>query len=96
MIQFMDYVVEKFPFRTSTIRMDWGYEFQARFHWHATFVHQHQTPQRNGKVERSRRTDQTEFYQLLTYTDDIDLNTKLKVWEKTCCELTQGTAGDTH
>ena len=40
-----------------------------------------QTPQLNGKVERSHRTDQTEFYQLLTYTDDIDLNLKLKAWE---------------
>lgn len=35
----------------------------------------------NGKVERSHRTDQTEFCQLLTCTDDIDLNAKLKVWE---------------
>jgi transposase InsO family protein len=40
-----------------------------------------QTPPLNGKVERSHRTDQTEFYQLLTYTDDIDLHAKLKVWE---------------
>ena len=35
----------------------------------------------NGKVERSHRTDQTEFYQLLTYTDDVDLNAKLEAWE---------------
>jgi hypothetical protein len=28
----------------------------------------------NGTVERSHRTDQTEFYQLLTYTDYVDLN----------------------
>ena len=26
-------------------------------------------------------TDQTEFYQLLTYTDDVDLTAKLKAWE---------------
>ena len=26
-----------------------------------------------SKVERSLRTDQEEFYQLLTYTDDVDL-----------------------
>ena len=39
------------------------------------------TPQLNGKVERSHRTDQTEFYQLLAYTDDLDLNLKLEVWE---------------
>ena len=82
-IQFMDYVVEKFPFRISTIRTDRGHEFQARFHWHVEdqgMRHVYikpQTPQLNGKVERSHRTDQTEFYQLLTYTDDIDLNAKL-------------------
>ena len=32
-------------------------------------------------MERSHRTDQEEFYQLLTYTDDVDLNKKLKAWE---------------
>jgi hypothetical protein len=31
------------------------------------------TPQANGKVERSHRTDQQEFYQLLSYTDHLDL-----------------------
>jgi transposase InsO family protein len=35
------------------------------------------TPQLNGKAERSHRTDKDEFYQLLTYTDDVDLNKKL-------------------
>jgi len=39
------------------------------------------SPQLNGKFERSHRTDKDEFYQLLTYTDDIDLNQKLKEWE---------------
>ena len=39
------------------------------------------TPQLNGKVERSHRTDREEFYQLLTYTDDVDLNKKLEEWE---------------
>jgi hypothetical protein len=33
-IQFMDYVVERFLFRISTIRTDRGHEFQARFHCH--------------------------------------------------------------
>jgi transposase InsO family protein len=86
-IRFIDYVVEKFPFRISTIRTDRGHEFQARFHWHVedlgmrhVYIKPH-TPQLNGKVERSHRTDQTEFYQLLTYTDDVDLNSKLDAWE---------------
>ena len=33
-------------------------------------------------MERSHRIDQEEFYQLLTYTDDVDLNEKLNAWEK--------------
>ena len=86
-IQCMDYVVNKFPFRISTVRTDRGHEFQARFHWHVgdqgiwhVYI-QPRTPQLNGKVERSHSTDQTEFYQLLTYTDDTDLNVKLQAWE---------------
>ena len=39
------------------------------------------SPQLNGKVERSHRTDEQEFYQLLTYKDDVDLNEKLAEWE---------------
>jgi transposase InsO family protein len=35
----------------------------------------------HGKVERSRRIDQTEFYQLLTYTVYVDLNAKLDGWK---------------
>lgn len=86
-IQFMDYVIEKFPFRISTVRTDRGHEFQARFHWHVEdqgIQHVYikpRTPQLNGKVERSHRTDQVEFYQLLTYTDDVDLTSKLEAWE---------------
>lgn len=86
-IQFIDYVIEKFPFRISTVRTDRGHEFQARFHWHIEdqgMKHVYikaRTPQLNGKVERSHRSDQTEFYQLLTYTDDVDLNKKLEAWE---------------
>jgi len=39
------------------------------------------TPQLNGKVERSHLTDHQEFYQLLTYKDDVDLTKKLNEWE---------------
>ena len=73
-IDFIDYVIEKFPFRIHTVRTDRGHEFQARFHWHVEdkgIRHVYikpKSPQLNGKVERSHRTDQEEFYQLLTYT----------------------------
>jgi transposase InsO family protein len=39
------------------------------------------TPQLNGKVERSHRSDQQEFYQLLSYKGDVDLEAKLAEWE---------------
>lgn len=87
-MDFIDYVVEKFPFRIHTIRTDRGHEFQAKFHWHVEdrgMQHVYikpRSPQLNGKVERSHRTDKDEFYQLLTYTDDVDLNDKLKAWEQ--------------
>jgi transposase InsO family protein len=86
-IDFMNYVMDKFPFRIHTIRTDRGHEFQALFHWHVEeqgMQHVYikpRSPQLNGKVERSHRTDKDEFYQLLTYTDDIDLNHKLAQWE---------------
>lgn len=84
---FIDYVFEKFPFRIHTVRTDRGHEWQAQFHWHVEdqgIRHVYikpRSPQLNGKVERSHRTDQEEFYQLLTYTDDVDLNEKLAAWE---------------
>ena len=46
-VDFIDYVVKKFPFRIHTVR-----------------------------------TDQEEFYQLLTFKDDVDLNMKLAVREE--------------
>lgn len=67
-IKFINYVTEKFPFRISMIRTDRGHEFQARFHFHVEDLGiQHvdikpRSPQLNGKVERSHRTDQNEFY----------------------------------
>lgn len=39
------------------------------------------TPQLNGKVERSHRSDGQEFYQLLSYKGDVDLEAKLNEWE---------------
>ena len=86
-IDFVNYVIEKFPFRIREIRTDNGHEFQAKFHWHVEDLGirhayiKRGTPQLNGKVERSHRSDQEEFYQLLTYKDDVDLDAKLGEWE---------------
>ena len=87
-IDFVDYVIGKFPFRIQTIRTDRGHEFQAKFHWHVEdqgIRHAYikpRSPQLNGKVERSHRSDQEEFYQLLNYKDDADLEAKLAEWER--------------
>ena len=87
-IEFIDYVLERFPFRVRQIRTDRGHEFQAQFHWHVEELGiQHvyikpRTPRLNGKVERSHRTDAIEFYQLLAFKDDVDLEAKLAEWER--------------
>jgi len=87
-IDFVNYVLDKFPFRVREIRTDNGHEFQAKFHWHVEDLgirHAYikpSSPQLNGKVERSHRSDEQEFYQLLTYKGDVDLETKLEEWER--------------
>jgi transposase InsO family protein len=87
-IAFIDYVIKSFPFRIREVRTDNGHEFQAKFHWHVEdqgIRHAYikpRSPQLNGKVERSHRTDDEEFYQLLTYKDDVDLEQKLAHWER--------------
>lgn len=86
-IDFIAYVVKKFPFRIHTIQTDNGHEFQSKFNWYVQdkgMNHRYikpGKPQHNGKVERSHLTDKCEFYQLLSYTDDVDLNEKLNQWE---------------
>ena len=86
-IAFIDHVIERFPFRIREVRTDNGHEFQAKFHWHVedkgirrAYI-KPSSPQLNGKVERSHRTDELEFYQLLTYKDDVDLSAKRAEWE---------------
>ncbi|PRP61482.1 IS481 family transposase, partial [Bacillus halotolerans] len=86
-IDFINYVVDKFPFRIKVIRTDNGSEFQAKFNWHVQDLGMDHvyikpgTPRLNGKVERSHRTDKQEFYQLIDYNGDVDLHDKLAEWE---------------
>jgi transposase InsO family protein len=89
-IQFVDYVLEKLPFKVEVIQTDHGAEFQAQFHYHvldAGIGHIYikpATPRLNGKVERSHRIDQEEFYRMLdgVVIDDTDLfNDRLQEWE---------------
>jgi len=89
-IQFLDYTLERLPFRVEAIQTDNGAEFQSAFHWHALdrgIRHVYikpATPRLNGKVERSHRIDAEEFYRLLdgTVIDDTGVfNDKLREWE---------------
>jgi len=90
-IRFVNEVLRRLPFRVLVIQTDNGGEFQSRFHWHLeaqdirhVYIRP-RTPHLNGKVERSHRVDQQEFYQLLDkdgIADDIHLfNDKLREWE---------------
>jgi transposase InsO family protein len=90
-IQFVNEVVRRLPFRVQVVQTDNGAEFQSHFHWHLESLDirhvyiRPRTPHLNGKVERSHRVDDQEFYQLLDrggITDDIHLfNEKLREWE---------------
>ena len=88
---FIDEVLRRLPFRVHVVQTDNGAEFQSEFHWHLERLDirhvyiRPRTPRLNGKVERSHRSDDQEFYQLLDknqITDDIHLfNKKLRQWE---------------
>ncbi|HTI36257.1 MAG TPA: IS481 family transposase [Vicinamibacterales bacterium] len=90
-MRFIDDVRRRLPFRILVVQTDNGAEFQSQFHAHlADLDIRHvyirpRTPHLNGKVERSHRVDDQEFYQLLDadgITDDIHLfNQKLREWE---------------
>jgi transposase InsO family protein len=90
-IRFVDEVIRRLPFRILVIQTDNGAEFQSKFHWHLEELDirhvyiRPRTPRLNGKVERSHRVDDQEFYQFLDkdgISDDIHLfNDKLREWE---------------
>jgi transposase InsO family protein len=89
-IRFLDYVLEKLPFKVEVIQTDHGAEFGSQFHYHVLdrgIGHVYikpATPRLNGKVERSHRIDAEEFYRMLdgVVIDDTGLfNTRLKEWE---------------
>jgi transposase InsO family protein len=90
-IRILTDVRKRLPFRILVLQTDNGAEFQSQFHWHAESLDirhvyiRPRTPHLNGKVERSHRIDDQEFYQLLDrngISDDIHLfNEKLREWE---------------
>jgi transposase InsO family protein len=89
-VQFIDYALERLPFRVELIQTDNGSEFASAFHWHVLdrgIRHVYikpATPRLNGKVERSHRIDDEEFYRLLdgVVVDNTALfNLELQEWE---------------
>jgi transposase InsO family protein len=89
-IQFMDYALSKLPFPVHSLQTDNGTEFGPQFHWHLLdkgIEHRYikpRTPRLNGKVERSHRIDEEEFYRMLqgVVIDNSGLfNEKLQEWE---------------
>jgi transposase InsO family protein len=89
-IQFLDYLLERLPFKVEVIQTDNGSEFQGSFHFHVLdkgIGHVYikpATPRLNGKVERSHRIDNEEFYRQLegVVIDAAGLfNEKLREWE---------------
>lgn len=90
-IDFINKLLAKAKTKGITIKLvqtDNGHEFQRQFEAYLkslgiklqhTWIH---TPDQNGVVERSHRTDEEEFYQEteIDYTDLKDINTKLKIW----------------
>ena len=69
------------------IQTDNGSEFGTDFTWHLHDLgidHTHippGCPEANGKVERSHRTDEQEFYRRTTFRSRNDLRCQLKQWE---------------
>jgi transposase InsO family protein len=89
-IRFLDDVLEKLPFKVEVIQTDHGAEFGSQFHYHVLdrgIGHVYikpATPRLNGKVERSHRIDQEEFYRMLkgVVIDDTQVfNDRLREWE---------------
>jgi transposase InsO family protein len=89
-IQFLDYLLQKLPFRVDAIQTDNGGEFGTQFHYHVLdrgirhIYIKPATPRLNGKVERSHRIDTEEFYRMLdgVVIDDTQLfNDKPQEWE---------------
>jgi len=89
-IHFVDHALSKLPFRVHSIQTDNGTEFGPQFHWHLIdkgIEHRYikpRTPRLNGKVERSHRIDEEEFYRMIqgVVIDNSGLfNERLQEWE---------------
>lgn len=89
-INFICYVLKYFSFTVKLIQTDNGPEFQKEFVKHLEGIglaHQYiwiHTPDQNGCVERSHRTDQDEFYNLIDLNSLSlnELNREILLWNQ--------------
>ncbi|MDD5627778.1 MAG: IS481 family transposase [Elusimicrobia bacterium] len=87
-IDFFETVKQIFPAKIREVQTDNGPESTTEFGFHLTQQQvkhrliRPRTPRLNGKVERSHRTDEQEFYSRQTFSDESDLIQKLASWEK--------------
>lgn len=86
-VAFVEEVRRRLPVAIQRIKTDHGSEFGTDFTWHLHdlgIVHRHippRSPESNGKVERSHRTDEDEFYRRTTFRTPQDLRRQLHAWE---------------
>jgi len=86
-IHFINEVRQAFPAAIRRIQTDNGSEWGTDFTWHLHdlgIAHKHippGCPESNGKVERSHRTDEDEFYRRVTFKTRPELVRKLRAWE---------------
>ena len=85
---FLDVMIQRFPFAVRAIQVDGGSEFKAEFEAACQtrglplFVLPPRSPKLNGHVERAQRTHKEEFYQMLDPPDALgELREGLKAQE---------------
>lgn len=87
-IGFVNEVQKVLPFAIKEIQTDNGQEFSERFSWHLEDLGiEHRktkvrSPEENGKVERSHRTDGEEFYRTKRFVSVGHCIRLLKQWER--------------
>jgi putative transposase len=87
---FLDEILTRMPFPVRALQIDGGSEFKAEFEAACErrqlrlFVLPPKSPKLNGRVERSHRTHEEEFYQCYTGSLRLDtLSPALRAWEHT-------------
>jgi len=87
-LHFVEKLREKLPFAIQEIQTDHRSEFATPFTWHLNdlgITHRRiypGCPKQNGKVERSHRTDEEEFYRKYQFADAGELENRVNEWEK--------------